>query len=72
VLLIGEPTRSALTAIPADWRKLVVDLGGRRSAPELLDALVAGIEDHASLAAIGNIHGQGEVLLAQLETLERL
>ncbi|GAA3437720.1 poly-gamma-glutamate synthase PgsB [Kutzneria kofuensis] len=72
VLLIGEPTRSALTAIPTSWRPRVVDLGGRRSAPELLDALVAGIDGHASLAAIGNIHGQGEVLLAQLETLERL
>ncbi|EWM18274.1 poly-gamma-glutamate synthase PgsB [Kutzneria sp. 744] len=72
VLLIGEPTRSALTAIPSSWRPRVVDLGGRRSAPELLDALVAGIDGQASLAAIGNIHGQGEVLLAQLETLERL
>jgi poly-gamma-glutamate synthase PgsB/CapB len=72
VLLIGEPTRSALTAIPSAWRPRVVDLGGRRSAPELLDALVAGIDGQASLAAIGNIHGQGEVLLAQLETLERL
>ncbi|QUQ63454.1 poly-gamma-glutamate synthase PgsB [Kutzneria sp. CA-103260] len=72
VLLIGEPTRSALAAIPSDWRAKVVDLGGRRSAPELLDALVDGIDEQASLAAIGNIHGQGEILLAQLETLERL
>jgi poly-gamma-glutamate synthase PgsB/CapB len=72
VLLIGEPTRSAFAAIPSDWRPRVVDLGGRRSAPEMLDAVVAGIDGHASLAAIGNIHGQGEILLAQLETLERL
>jgi hypothetical protein len=72
VLLIGEPTRSAMTAIPSSWRPRVVDLGGRRSAPELLEALVAGIDGHACIAAIGNIHGQGEVLLAQLETLERL
>ncbi|MFI9385036.1 poly-gamma-glutamate synthase PgsB [Kutzneria sp. NPDC052558] len=72
VLLIGEPTRSALAAIPSDWRDKVVDLGGRRSAPEMVQALVSGIDEHASLAAIGNIHGQGEVLLAELDTLERI
>jgi hypothetical protein len=30
---------------------------------------VAGIDEQASLVAIGNIHGQGELLLEQLATL---
>src|SRR4029453_7206751 len=39
VVLIGEPTRSA--AVPASFASVVVDLGGRRSGPELLDGLLA-------------------------------
>jgi poly-gamma-glutamate synthase PgsB/CapB len=70
VLLIGEPTRSAMVAIPPGWQDKVVDLGGRREPAELLDAVLAGGGAETSLAAIGNIHGQGEVLLAQLDRLE--
>jgi gamma-polyglutamate synthase len=67
VVLIGEPTRSA--AVPGAFASAVVDLGGRRSGPELLDGLVAAAGPGASVVAIGNIHGQGEALLDELEKL---
>lgn len=69
VVLIGDPTRSARVAIPPKWQERTVDLGGSRGATELVDGIVGGIEKHASLVAIGNIHGQGELLLEQLATL---
>jgi gamma-polyglutamate synthase len=67
VVLIGEPTRSA--AIPGAFASLVADLGGRRSGAELLDGLVAAAGPGASVVAVGNIHGQGEALLDELEKL---
>ena len=67
VVLIGEPTRSA--AVPASFASVVVDLGGRRSGPELLDGLLAAAGPDASVVAVGNIHGQGETLLDELEKL---
>jgi poly-gamma-glutamate synthase PgsB/CapB len=70
VVLIGEPTRSAWAAIPAKWHDRVLDLGGRRDAAELLGGIVAGIDREASVLAVGSIHGQGELLLKQLETLQ--
>ncbi len=70
VVLIGTPTRSAQAAIPAPWQDKVVDLGGNRSPAELLDGVLAATGSF-SLAAIGNIHGHGEILLAQLERLGR-
>lgn len=39
VVLIGEPTRSARSAIPSDWPGPVTDLGGRRRPEELLAQL---------------------------------
>ncbi len=69
VVLIGTPTRSARVAVPQKWHDTVVDLGGDRDATELVDEIVAGIDAEASLVAIGNIHGQGELLLEQLATL---
>lgn len=72
VVLIGEPTRSARTAIPGQWQGRVCDLGGRRSSSELLDGVVDGIEGEASVVAIGSIHGQGERLLEELQALERI
>jgi gamma-polyglutamate synthase len=69
VVLIGEQTRSARTAIPADWRGEVVDLGGRRDPAKLLAGVLDGMTGSTSLVTIGNIHGQGEVLLEQLATL---
>ncbi|MGM1065102.1 poly-gamma-glutamate synthase PgsB, partial [Saccharothrix sp. Mg75] len=70
VVLIGEPTRSALSTVDEQWRDRVTDLGGARSPQELLDAVLAEIESTASLVAIGNIHGQGEVFLEAVEHLE--
>jgi poly-gamma-glutamate synthase PgsB/CapB len=71
VYLIGEPTRSARAGIPAAWQSRVVDLGGRRSGPELMTGIVGNIRGTASLLAVGNIHGQGEILLAELSTVPR-
>ncbi|QRP50433.1 poly-gamma-glutamate synthase PgsB [Amycolatopsis sp. FDAARGOS 1241] len=70
VVLIGEPTRSARVAIPAEWHDRVVDLGGARTPRDLLRGIVRGTEPEASLVAIGNIHGQGELLLDELAKLE--
>ncbi|MDG4803413.1 poly-gamma-glutamate synthase PgsB [Micromonospora sp. WMMD980] len=71
IILIGEPTRSARLKIDDRWQDRVVDLGGKRGARELLDGVLDGIDQFASVLAIGNIHGQGEVLLAQLAGLTR-
>ncbi|MER7863547.1 hypothetical protein ABTX61_30890 [Amycolatopsis japonica] len=70
VVLIGEPTRSARIAIPDEWQDRVVDLGGSRPSEELLRKIIGGIDRHASLIAIGNIHGQGELLIDELAKLE--
>lgn len=69
VILMGEPTRSARSAIPSDWRGPVTDLGGHRRPEELVSAILADVDQEASLVLVGNIHGQGEALLAQLRTL---
>ncbi|CAM3540365.1 poly-gamma-glutamate synthase PgsB [Kibdelosporangium persicum] len=71
VVLIGEPTRSARVAIPGDWQGEVVDLGGRRDPDKLLAGVLAGMTGSVSLVTIGNIHGQGEVLLDHLATLQQ-
>ncbi|SEL09810.1 poly-gamma-glutamate synthase PgsB [Streptacidiphilus jiangxiensis] len=71
VFLIGHPTRSAADAVPASFRGRVVDLGGdRRDAGLLTESLLAELPPEASLVAIGNIHGQGELLLEHLAELE--
>ncbi|RSM83187.1 poly-gamma-glutamate synthase PgsB [Kibdelosporangium aridum] len=72
VVLIGEPTRSARMAIPAGWQDRTVDLGGDRHPAELLNGILAGIDHYGSVVAVGSIHGQGERLLEQLETLQRV
>ncbi|MFH9953792.1 poly-gamma-glutamate synthase PgsB [Streptomyces roseolus] len=70
VFVVGHPARSAIDAIPPEWRSRVVDLGGERRDP---DAFMADILDRlgpdASLVAVGNIHGQGEHLLDRLAGL---
>ncbi|MEV6521506.1 hypothetical protein AB0M43_06200 [Longispora sp. NPDC051575] len=71
VILIGEPTRSARATVPDPWQDRVLDLGGRRPARQLLDEIVAGMAGDTSLVTVGNIHGQGELLLAELATLPR-
>jgi hypothetical protein len=69
VVLIGEPTRSAAATIPSGYSKRVVDLGGRQPARELLDAMLQAVGPGASVVAVGNIHGQGEALLDELDKL---
>ncbi|MFI2375017.1 poly-gamma-glutamate synthase PgsB [Streptomyces sp. NPDC018964] len=70
VFVIGHPSKSAIDAIPAQWRDRAVDLGGeRRAADEFMPALLGRMSDGSSLVAIGNIHGQGEELLEYLAEL---
>lgn len=69
IVLIGKPTRSARVTIPQRWHDAIVDLGGPRSATELVDEILTGVNGEVSLVAIGNIHGQGELLLEKLDTL---
>ncbi|MFE5870066.1 poly-gamma-glutamate synthase PgsB [Streptomyces roseifaciens] len=70
VFLIGHPTKSAADAIPAEWRSKIVDLGGdRRDPAELEREILDRLGPSASLIAIGNIHGQGELLLERLAEL---
>jgi poly-gamma-glutamate synthase PgsB/CapB len=69
VVLIGAPTRSARVTIPQKWHDAIVDLGGPRDATELVDEILDGIEEEACIVAVGNIHGQGELLLEQLDKL---
>jgi poly-gamma-glutamate synthase PgsB/CapB len=52
IIVIGEPTRSARSSVPAPLQDRLVDLGGK-----------------LSIVAVGNIHGQGEVLLHELAAL---
>lgn len=70
VFLIGHPTKSARDGIPAGWSGRVVDLGGDRRDPAALTGeLLAELGADSSLVAIGNIHGQGELLLEHLAEL---
>jgi gamma-polyglutamate synthase len=70
VFLIGHPVRAAREAIPSSWNGAVVDLGGQDRHPESIwRELVAHTDGEASIVAVGNIHGQGEMLLEHLEGL---
>ncbi|MFJ4922348.1 poly-gamma-glutamate synthase PgsB [Streptomyces sp. NPDC088725] len=70
VFVIGHPAKSAIDAIPAEWRSRAVDLGGdRRDPEEFMDKLLGHLGADSSLVAIGNIHGQGEHLLEHLAEL---
>jgi poly-gamma-glutamate synthase PgsB/CapB len=70
VILIGEPTRSARATIPPAYQSRVIDLGGRRPPAHILRQIVRGVDRFASLITVGNIHGQGELLLAEFERYE--
>ncbi|KAA9165532.1 poly-gamma-glutamate synthase PgsB [Amycolatopsis acidicola] len=72
VVLIGEPTRSARVAIAASHADRVRDIGGKRAPEEILAAITDGTTGPVSLVAIGNIHGQGELLLEHLADSELL
>ncbi|MGW1892815.1 poly-gamma-glutamate synthase PgsB [Streptomyces sp. NPDC002004] len=70
VFVIGHPAKSAIDAIPAEYRGRAVDLGGdRRDPEEFMAQLIGHLGPESSLVAIGNIHGQGEVLLEHLAEL---
>ncbi|MFE2246899.1 poly-gamma-glutamate synthase PgsB [Streptomyces lavendulae] len=70
VFVIGHPAKSAIDAIPAEWRDRAVDLGGdQRDGEEFMHELLGHLGASSSLVAIGNIHGQGEVLLEHLAEL---
>ena len=71
VFLIGHPIRSALDAVPAGWDGVAIDLGGTARKPESIwRTLVSHVDHEASVVAVGNIHGQGELLLDLLHDLE--
>ncbi|MEU9608775.1 poly-gamma-glutamate synthase PgsB [Streptomyces sp. NPDC048057] len=70
VFVIGHPAKSAIDAVPAEWRDRAVDLGGeRRPAEDFMTSMLGTMPDGSSLVAIGNIHGQGEELLEYLAEL---
>ncbi|SCF24739.1 poly-gamma-glutamate synthase PgsB/CapB [Micromonospora purpureochromogenes] len=69
IVLIGEVTKSARTTVPADLQDRVIDLGGKPDPDSLLQGVTAATPDDSSIVAVGNIHGQGEVLVHQLATL---
>jgi len=72
IILIGDPTHSAMATVHPRWQGRVHDLGGNRRPAELLGGIVAGVDRYAAVVTIGNIHGQGEILLAALDTLDRV
>ena len=68
LFVIGDPSRSALSAVPGDWGGTAHDLGGDRDPDDIFREIVDKIDQgEASLVAVGNIHGQGERLLEHLE-----
>ncbi|MER5652171.1 poly-gamma-glutamate synthase PgsB [Streptomyces sp. NPDC002131] len=70
VFVIGHPAKSAIDAMPAQYRSRAVDLGGdRRDPDEFMRRLLDELGPDSSLVAIGNIHGQGEHLLEHLAEL---
>jgi gamma-polyglutamate synthase len=70
LVLIGHPTKSARDAVPRDWPGRLLDLGGPARGPdEIWRHILSQVPGEASLVAIGNIHGQGERLLAHMATL---
>ncbi|MGA5452059.1 poly-gamma-glutamate synthase PgsB [Streptomyces umbrinus] len=70
VFLIGHPTKSASATLPSRWQGNVVDFGGdRRDFDQVVAELLGQLGRDSSLVAIGNIHGQGELLLERLATL---
>jgi poly-gamma-glutamate synthase PgsB/CapB len=66
VIIIGEQTRSARLSVPSDLADRVVDLGGPLNFSAATASLVTDAGGAGSLIAVGNIHGQGEVLLERL------
>ncbi len=71
IVLIGEQTHTARARVPRELADRVVDLRGALDVAAFLDAVAIGPDGMGSAVAVGNIHGQGEVLLSQLDALPR-
>jgi poly-gamma-glutamate synthase PgsB/CapB len=71
IVLIGEQTHSARARVPRELAGRVVDLGGDLDLNAFLDGVPFGPAGYACVVAIGNIHGQGEVLLSHVAALPR-
>ncbi|WP_245537948.1 poly-gamma-glutamate synthase PgsB [Tsukamurella paurometabola] len=70
IILIGEPTRSARVTVPDQLAVRIADLGGRLDFDRVLAAIASDDDGEASVVTIGNIHGNGEILLHAFETLD--
>lgn len=66
LFIIGHPTRSARP--PAGWNGTTIELGSE-DAEGIFRRIMHEVDSEASLVAIGNIHGAGELLLEHLEEL---
>jgi len=71
IVLIGEQTHTARARVPRELADLVVDLGRALDLAAFLDAVAIEPGGTGSVVAVGNIHGQGEVLLSRLGALPR-
>ena len=71
IVLIGDQTHSARVKVPRELADRVVDLGGDLDMDAFLDGIEFGSGGYASVVTIGNIHGQGEVLLSRVAALPR-
>jgi gamma-polyglutamate synthase len=69
IVLIGEQTHSARAKVPRELADRVVDLGGDLDMDGFLDEVAFGPDGYGSVVTIGNIHGQGEVLLSHIAAL---
>jgi poly-gamma-glutamate synthase PgsB/CapB len=69
IVLIGEQTHSARAKVPHEQADRVGDLGGALDLAAFVDAVAIGPDGMGSVVAVGNIHGQGEVLLEQIRLL---
>jgi len=72
IVLIGEQTHSARTRVPRELTDRVVDRGGGLDMDAFLDAVAFGPDGEGSVVTVGNIHGQGEVLLSRIAVLPRV
>ncbi|MGH3587722.1 MAG: poly-gamma-glutamate synthase PgsB [Pseudonocardia sp.] len=72
IVLIGEQTHTARSRVPRELTDRVVDRGGALDMNAFVDAVAIGRAGTGSVVTVGNIHGQGEVLLARMSGLPRV
>jgi len=58
--------------VPRELTDRVVDRGGGLDMDAFLDAVAFGPDGEGSVVTVGNIHGQGEVLLSRIAVLPRV